>query len=315
MSDPLETNNVFVIVPSPRRLSWRWYPFKPFNQGLWIFLGLNVFSISFVITITLNYIQVKENFWRVFGYIWRAILAQSFPFPYKSRQKLFLLSFMLPVVLGFVTTIWYNTILGSFLSTKLLQTPIETIDDLRKSKFRIIDDAYSNGTLYLNQDYQANQDLLLVLGDKIAARLIDSLDRHYAYIEDSTHWTYFTVPKMIFFDDPRFRKMKLNLGVSFSRIYLNYSSPFKNELNRFIHLTKDVGLYNHWCERVFIENLKYKFSTFEPEPKEPIFHQLRVEYFENVFMTWGHILVIATVTFLLEVLTHFLKNKFDLFNF
>lgn len=69
---------------------------------------------------------------------------------------------------------------------------------------------------------------------------------------------------------------------------LNYNSVYKDRLNRFLQIAKDTGLYHHWCERVFLENLQLKVykDHLDLSNHETTSHSLRLEYFQYVFLVW-----------------------------
>lgn len=298
----LEFTEILVIAPSPNRLNSRLYFIKPFDAAIWMGLGIVVFYGTSFLTLTMWLTRRQGHFWYIFTDVLRLILTQPLSFHSMKRFKGLSLFFILIQGLGFIIILLYSTILGSFLTTYIYERVIKTFPDIRAANLKILFPVMDFNPLYSFEGIEENLDLFEPRDVYSLFILRDQLDQRFSFVELSDHWEHFAVPQMRFFNDQKFRKTEIVLSQSLSFININHDSLYKESLNRFIHLIKDYGLYKFWCEKVFMENLKYKVSMeVIVKTKEDIVHVLSLRYFQYIFAGWIGGLVLGIVVFCWEL--------------
>lgn len=301
---PLDTLHVFIVVPSPKPLRPMFYPFKPFSWDIWLVLGCVVLYTSILLKLSSpkSRLEIGEYFTNIF----KLSIAQSVS--YNHNDVVLSFCFMLNSVFGFILSLWYGAILGSFLTTILKEPRIESFDDIRSKGLEI---AAPKIPLYKSafKNMPEVSDLVHFYWYDDFMNLSNNMDDKYAFAEDSNHWNYFMVPQMDHYEDPRFHRLKFNLGSSFLSISLKENSIYKSKFNRVIHILKDVGLYQKYTDMVFLDNLKYKYVRYKLRTEIEKVRVLGIDYFEYVFFILVIGEIIAFAVFLLENIKNFFKKR------
>lgn len=299
-----------VIVPSPKPINRMNYPMRPFGMAIWLVLTIFIFYSGFLVHFGLYLKEADTDFGLYLESILRAILSQSYPL--HSKQKILFLTFVFTLIeiFGFMMTLWYSAMLGSFVTTTLYDSPIDSLDDIRKSNLKILlGDSYG----YLLQQYvgiESYRDLFLLYPLKEFRRFKLELNEAFAYVEASDRWMFYLKPRQQFYGVERFRAINKNLLSAASYINLNHDSVYKPRLNYFLQISKDVGLFNRWCDRTFLDTLIYNIF------KKPIISNehhykrkiLTVNFFKMLFLGWFIGIVFGGLAFVVEVFLKFRLN-------
>lgn len=225
----------FIIVPKAEFIKNSLYVVKPFSLQLWIMLfgyimyGSTIFSLVIYIT------KREFQFWRIFDHLLRSLLSQSYPNPIPGFK--ITLIYLLAMIMGFVITIWYSTLLGFFLTTFIQEPQVSTIAEFKKAGFKLID---RHQELELLNGYDDIKDFVLLVSFKELKETLASSNESYAYITSTAIW--YTIPS--FRDYFKISDFSLESGYVGFRFQEN--SLFKNRFHRYIHLIQDSGLYGFW---------------------------------------------------------------------
>lgn len=301
-SNTILTYHTMVMVPVPNPLARQFYPFKPYTPEVWLLtVALLVFSTIFLTVVRrpANYLETTHTFWYYFGIIQRALFAQPTFFSERTGYKKI---FYLLIFCGFILTTWYNALLGSYLTTTLSESPIRSIDDIARKNIKIL--VWEHAIKIYEKlagfpKYMPH--VSLVRGDVLTNYKL-KLDKSFAYIEKSTAWD-FRVQQMMFYKDIRFEDLGENLGNNAQAVNIKYNSFYKERLNRFIDLIKDVGLQKHWLDHAILDYIKYKpiditLESSETFPIQPI----EVNYFLIAFGILGAGWICALVALFGEII-------------
>lgn len=302
-STTLGFHKIIIIAPSPQPLHTRFYFIKPFGIKIWLCLVFAVFYSSSLMATTMRLMGVKGDLSHYFCDILRLVTSQTLSFHSMRKMRRLPLFYALNQALGFIVILWYSAILGSFLTTCLYGTTIETFDDLRAANLKVLTPKVDYNLLTLFQGVENNQDIFESVELNELSYRRNRLDRRNAYMEVSDHWVHFAQPQMRYFNDHRFKETKVILAMGTSFMMINHDSVYKQQLNRFIQRVKDVGLFKLWCERVFMEHLQ---NDIEMElmfkSKENVVNVLEVGFFEYLFIGWAIGLAVGLLTFVAELL-------------
>lgn len=295
-SEPLERDDALIIVPAPRPLKEMQYPYRPLENTTRLVCIFLLFYTTGLMTLSLRLADYENrpSFLELLFDIFRAILSQSFTM--KIRGFFASCYYIIIVEYGFIFTLWYCAILGSLITSVLYEEPIESLSDLREAKLTVV-----------------KPDFYMFPIDKLRGmRLIPERESrgniHYAYGKTSLYWNYYLQPMMQFYRNQVFIAMKEILGSSFAFIFRHHTCIFKKELDRFLQLSKDTGLYIYWCERFFVEFFQYNKKSFNFH-----FHEkkriLSLNYFRTVYFVWGLGILFSCLAFLIEILKFRIKKK------
>lgn len=305
-SYPLDRLHIFIVVPSPKPIHISLYPFKPFSLDLWISIASFILYSTVLIKLSTrkNSLETGDYFTRVL----RIALGQTITF--RHSHPLISLFYMLTILFGFIMNTWYGAILGSYMTTFLNESPITSFDDIRAKNLQIVAPNISSNLVIFASipEFAEHLDMFKILPFEEASQLLNSMDNRFAYSENSNHWNYFIVPQMNYYNDPKLQRFKINYGTSFLSFLFTERSLYKKPLDRFICLLKDVGLYKHYTESVFIDNLKFNFVNFPYVPPRDKVQVIRLKYFAYVFFGWLFGLGIGFLVFLLEVFCKLVGN-------
>lgn len=299
-SDSIDLYKVMIIVPTPERLHRQFYPFKPFTIEVWMLtIGLLFYTTVLITAVRPTTTGSSQTFWSYFGKIQRALFAQSFSYSEERHHRKI---YLLPILIGFMLTTWYNALLGSFLTTTLSETPIRCVDDIRKKNLTIL---CQDSVMPLWENMEGFTKYLPYIRPLDGRSLLLSelkLNRTFAFTEVSFIWNQIHLPQMKFYNDMRFKELDDVLVVSDIYMNINHNSVYKERFNRFIYLIRDVGLYKFWSENTFMDILKYKpLDVSLNSSKIPAIRPIHLGYFLHVYWFWSAGMVCALIAFIGEI--------------
>lgn len=203
---------------------------------------------------------------------------------------------MIPILFGFILTTWFNAILGSFTTTTLYDKQARTFDDMKNQNIKL---AVSDDPLNLFKDI--SKDLVVFMESEELNNLVWA-PNEYAKAMDSLAWNYFLVPFMNFYRRTFYIRGDQNLVTSFLHMSQRLETPHKEQLNRFIELIKDNGLYKHWCDIIYIDLMNSKiFSQYKFYTEQSSIQVLQLDFFTYAYLAWAVGLTLSFIVFLLEV--------------
>lgn len=298
-SYPLDFLHIFIVVPSPNPIQASLYPVKPFTFEVWIAIACVILYSTVLIKLSMiDDLEFGDHFTRML----RLAFAQSIQL--QHNHPILSLFYTLNMIFGFVISLWYGAILGSYMSTFLNEKPINSFDDIKAHGLEIIYPNFKEN----NKSFEdvpmiwENMDMFTLKPLEEASILFNTMDDSFAYLEDSNHWYNFMIPQMNYFNDVRLRRFDLNIGTSFLKFNFNVFSFYKNQFNRLIFLLKDVGLYKHYADMVFTHNLKHKFVNYSHFSPKSNIRVLRMNFFYYVFGGWSTGIGIGILVFVTEIL-------------
>lgn len=261
-----------------------------------------VFYGSSLLALTMKVINEGVDFWNHFNDILRLIICQPINTQSLRRMRGLFLFYIFNQTLGFIIVVWYSAILGSFLTTYIYGKTICSFVDIRAANLKILFPKLDFNILTNFEGIKDNLDLFEMTDITKMNHLRNHLDIGYAYVTLNDHWNHFALPQMRFYNDERFKATKILLAKGIAFMNINHDSVYKARLNRYIHIIKDVGLFQLWCEKVFMENLKHSVSMqLMTKSKDNVVKVLEIGYFEYLFIGWSVGLAFSCLVFVCEV--------------
>lgn len=248
LSTVLELMPWLIIVPKPKSLQYSKYILKPFSSEVWFLAFLVIFLASFV---------PRGNFGKNFTDFFRASLSQSYNF-----QKSYKISkiHLLIVFFGFVMTIWYSSLIGSFATTTLHEKPLKTLRDIKKSGLKILTEDFEN-KVFSNSKAYKNKKIFRNVSRNEFFKLGNSMNDSFGYLEYGDRWEYYYKPRMIFQNKINFVETDIVLGYFPVFLQMKEKLIFRRLLNDFLYKIRDVGLYQRWTKGAFLDAVKYKLEN------------------------------------------------------
>ncbi|KAL5277746.1 hypothetical protein ACFFRR_002772 [Megaselia abdita] len=297
-SYPFERLHIFVVVPSIYPIHLSLYPFKPFSLDVWI-------SIACVIlysTVLIKCSTIKDSL-EIGDYFTRNLrLSLSQTVSFRHNHPVISFFYILFIIYGFIISTWYGAILGSYMSTFLNEKSIASFEDIKAKNLKIV---LPNVSIHFNTfnkipEFIEHEDMFDFVPFDEASMLLNTMDKRFAYSENSNHWNYFMVPQMDYYKEPRLERFKINYGTADLRIYFNPTTIYKHKFNRLLFLLKDVGLYNHYTKSVFIDCLKYNFVNYTYVPPKSEVIAIDLIFVSYVFYGWFLGIGVAFIVFIIE---------------
>lgn len=315
ISDTLEVIDGIVIVPVPKRINVKYYCVKPFTLSMWIGLAVAIVYFTSVISFTVFVLTGKLDLSYYFGKVIRSLVNQPFSFGLFKKVTWFPVHYLLLQLFGFIVCTWYLAILGSFMTADLYERPIDSYEELEKTDLKILYNKDAEWLFnYMHGDIRNYLHLFEATNPKDFIKKINGFDQSYAYPITTDHWRNYFMPQMQFYSNIRFRISKMIIGSVHLNLNFNSDSIYKERVNRFLQLIKDTGLYKHWSEQVFLENMRLKVyeEHFHLKHLEQRSNALGLNYFQLIFMGWILGVSIAMASFIVEILRSFLKFEKDI---
>lgn len=292
-SNSLEQVSLIIVISKPDFIQTYLYIIKPFSLLLWIScFGYLIFG-SAVKFQTFKITKKNLSLWQIFDQLIRTLLAQS----YSSTLTGFINSaiYLLEMLFGYIITVWYSALLGTFLTTYIREPYISTVNELKKSKFKIMVDSNIFNT---TSGY-----------DKIKDIMIDGdLKRYGAFVVSSMQWDLFGQL------DNYYILKDFYLESSYLRHIFSFNSIYKSKFNRYIGILKDSGLYNFWKRNSLIAMPDHDKAEYIAELKSNFNYDdnlrvLNINYFLYPYFVWFIGSVIGIFVFISEMLHTTLRIK------
>lgn len=289
-SDDIDFSDILVLIPKAKPIEKKLYLVKIFAPGIWISTLFFIFYASAILSAYEVITRKKTTFWRTFCQLFRSSLGQSFPYP--TTFNMLSMFYMITVFFGFILTVWFSAILGSFVTTTLIDKQARTLEDLRMQNIKI---AIQTKNRDLEMFYGFNE-----IQDLTVNRKIQDED---AVLVPSDVWHYAIAPVMFKKSGERqYIKSDIIVERAFLRVPLPYqiNSIYKSRINRFIGLIKDYGIYLHWHGIVPWEIYEYQGKPYYARDEECSVHVLQLDFLVYPFWVWSIGLIFSCISFLLE---------------
>lgn len=303
-SNSLENYDILLIVPKAKFIESFLYIVKPFTLSLWLsLLGYLTYG-SVILSLAIYLIYKDLEVWTIFDQLLRTLISQSYIRPFKG--PIFSIIYMLAMIFGFIVTIWYSALLGSFLTTYLREPQISTLPELIESKTKIMS---SSNHINSTSGYNNIKDSLFFIPKYETSFKLFNSNYSFGYFIPSMTWEISSL------SDNYFAIKHFYLERSFVRFILPIHGIYKQRFNRFVDIIKDTGLYEFWKRqlyyewRYFGEELPIEMNQHRNIPED---HKriLDVKYFVYPFSFLVISCILGVVLFILEIIWIKCERKF-----
>lgn len=302
VSETLELVEMTIITPSPNEIPEKYYTIKPFGWRIWLTIFVLCLYSSGLVSIISKKTSQYGDFGYFLGIVQRAFIGFAFQYPKSNPFKAMKIFYMLLILFGFIINVFYSALLGSFLVAQLSEDPINTVEDFKQNQKYIILPLADYRVIETVFDMNYFESVFQLVDRPYFRYQKNILNTSYSYVEKTDHWKYFSYPLMDFHNDFRFHLTQIKLNVFNFYLNMNADSLYKDKLNRFIYLIRDVGLYQFWCRDAFLDNMRYKLYPYSYSYKDySIVDPLDLDYFEWIFSAFLGALTVSSLVFAAEV--------------
>lgn len=287
VSDTLELSKHVVITPSPKEIDRGEYIFRPIQSLVWILLFTFLTVATSALYIPSRLLFGIADFSLLWMNLFRTITYQSFNMVYCRSSKTVTTFFFLVTVVGFTVTTFYSTYLGSFVTTPIVEHPLDTMDDIQKSGLKVVILEHSEEWYGFFFPMDKYGDVFVLENITSLSSKLDNFDTTFCYITTELRWKYFIKPQMDMMNRRPFRLSNIAVVDVAFYINLNPQSFYRSELNRFLQLIRDYGLYQYWTNNAYFEGLKYKITEKGIlGVANNYFRPLNITFFEKLIIIW-----------------------------
>lgn len=302
-SNYLDYSKFVILIPRSKSTEKKLYLLRIFSFGIWSSTLTFVIFASFVLSMHNVIRNKKANFWRAIGQFLRSCLGQAFPggTTVNFNSHLYFVS----IWFGFVLTAWFSSILGSFTTTMLTEKQPRSLEDMRMQHIKLAVRyplKESNYTKMFIKFEEAKDVIVFVNESEIISLAIHP--KEYAISVNSVVWYYFMVPLMEFYRNKYYIKGDFIMEDSFLRVIYRNDSIYKEQINRFIGLTRESGLYQHWCDIVHLEAMQMNLNPYDYHQENNVIGALGLDFFTYPYCIWTAGLICSSIIFLLEIIIH-----------
>lgn len=146
--------------------------------------------------------------------------------------------YLIALLMGFIISVWYSSLLGSFLTTNLYTTQIRSLEDMRKTNMKIVF-PYEKAVMESLAKYEDCKDMAISVKLEEQYELFNNFNRSYAFLFFKSSFEYTFVPPIGYFES--------DVIVEYNFLSINiYNTIYKNSLDKLINIVLDTGLYEYW---------------------------------------------------------------------
>lgn len=241
-SKVLQRFSYLVITPKSKYISSFLYITKPFLLSLWIMLAAYLIFGTTILVLSNRIVNRNIEFWKIFDQLFRSLLGQSYVDPIPGFHMNIV--YLLIMIFGFIITIFYNSFLGSLLTTYKRNPQISTLHEFKKNNMKIMDEGKFLNTTF---GYKYIEDILFPVKRDDVYKILSSEDNSYGYVMNSVLWD------TINFSNNYIILKDFHLESNFLRLMFPVFSIFRKPFDRYIDLVHESGLYEIWKQNVNYE--------------------------------------------------------------
>lgn len=297
-----------LIVPIQKEIPRYLYIVRPLNWRTWILILISVFYISLVLNI-FDWIIEDKGVWR-YGRLGEGVLNAiafiiNIPPTFRldsAHWKHITGVYIFLLVLGFIVTSYYTTLLASFMTTTVFRDNLNTIDDLIDAGIPIMTQNFdAERLLPRNTSSEKIKSILQIVSPEIYNGHRNKFNQSFAYLASSDRWK-FLVKQQQYSQRPMFRFSDIcfiqNLPVNF---LMEYDSHLGESLKDFIMRVHSSGLVYYWAERDF--ELAVSMGEMKRYHNQVGASPVTLETLRYVWLLWSVGLTLSAFVFAVELCT------------
>ncbi|XP_055372808.1 uncharacterized protein LOC129606492 [Condylostylus longicornis] len=301
-SYPYDSSSLCIMVPFSKEIEQYLYTYLPFDPFVWLTLVNLIFYMT-LIKIIILHLSPTDDYSKFIGSAFSTSVSEVFFLP-TSRPKKYQLNFIqmiiiiLPYSLGFILSNVYMTKLSSYLTVSLFEPQTNTIEDLLKSKIKVL----ISETIFELTDTNTKK------------RHQSILNTSYGYVIDDDKIEFY-LSQQRYSKRPIFRKSQICLQKGLIGFFMPTDSIYEESFNHYIMKISETGLQHIWKEQSFIDAFKYGEGKFLYKDSSLLRHDLlRLQNVLGAFILWGSGCFLSLLIFLIERSIPYFKNHFAILN-
>lgn len=241
------------MVPIRKEIPQYMYIVRPLKGHLWVFLFFSVIYIGLIMNTFDRILQNNGSFGKAFLNAIAFILNIPATFRLSSvHWKQIIGVYINLLILGFVLTNYYTTLLASFMTTTVFNDDLHTVDDLVAAGIPVMVQTFDADRLFTKlKDTDQLRRILKIVSPEEYNEHRNKFNQSFAYPVASDKWNFFAMQQK-YSDRPMFRYSDIctsrNLPVSY---IMAYDSHLQESLKDFILRVWCSGLNYYWITKDF----------------------------------------------------------------
>ncbi|XP_037820077.1 uncharacterized protein LOC119609391 [Lucilia sericata] len=251
MSKPVIIARSYLMVPYDKPLPQVYYFFKPFQTYVWYILLL-AFIFNVMALALIHRLQHKSwSFSLQLLYVCLSFI--HLPFQLKRLKGPLRRHWeMLLILMGFVISNWYLSLLASLLYTRLYSQDIQSLQDLQRLNISIMVNEFEYSLLNVSAVDPIIMQQLLLVADNVLLENRRNLNPHYAYYSQYDKNSFY-LHQQKFLLRPIMKELsKEPINSVLGGIPMRYNWPFEHLLNNIMDHILESGLF----DRLLLDSLE-----------------------------------------------------------
>lgn len=296
---PLYLTRQYITLPYARPIASYLYFTRPFQRTMWLAV-LGTVGYGTLVLYVIHYKSQRTEIGMEFLCSWCYVFYLVQPVLRVSKWQQ-LLVHCLMLLFGFILTNLYLTMLSSMLTSGLFEPQPNSLEDLVHSPYRLlVDDFYF---VYLNKSSMLPAPII----SRMCVETSTALDRARASLNESfMYFAYEDRMDALLYQQhllkvPRFQLIKESIMYGLMSISIPYGLPYLNMLNTYLRRIFECGILSKMMNDAWRDTIASGiYILFRSEGTEQKPYDLQFYYY--AFGMWAIGLIIATISFLLELL-------------
>ncbi|ALC42730.1 Ir56c [Drosophila busckii] len=228
----------------------------------------------------------------------------------KRMRYLYVMMF----IMGIVSSNMYISKMASYMTSTPTPLQLNTMQDIIAANLRIQVQSFEYDRLVLSSQQYSQRFLQQVdVVDAQTSQLHrDRLNTSFGYFVPSDRWIFLDMQQR-HLNKPRFRLTDICTGPFYHVYPMHLDSHLHSVHQEFILLVQQSGLHQYWSQEAFLEALSMHYMQYYLETNAPA--PLSMSFFGTMMRTWCMGLVLAGLSFVLEMKCQLLKSYKQRFKF
>ncbi|KAI8120675.1 hypothetical protein CVS40_8183 [Lucilia cuprina] len=243
MSKPVIIASSYLMVPYDKPLPQLYYFFKPFQSSVW-YLLLLAFIFNIMALALIHRLQHKS--WSLsLQLLYVCLSFIHLPFQLKRlKGRLRRHWEMLLILMGFVISNWYLSLLASLLYTRLYSQDIQTLQDLQRLNISIMVNEFEYSLLNVSAVDPIIMQQLLLVPDNILLENRRNLNPLYAYYSQYDKNSFYLYQQKFLLRPVMKELQQEPINSVLGGIPMRFNWPFEHLLNKIMDHILESGLFD-----------------------------------------------------------------------
>lgn len=305
-SYPVEWSRVCIMVPAEDELPRYWYVVWPFGPYIWTIICISVVYIAILMRFlkhpTANFVTNLLTSLAV------VLNCSNMNLKLVNTGRRLQFFYTLLFLMGFVLNSYYCCYLTVYNMRPVFQPFLRTADDLLKANrlvwvpSNILEELRNNPYENLTRI----EPMIVEKSQLEVSEKMQNFSRHYAYMVTQNDWIFMGKLQRNLIQ-PLFQLSDMCSANKFNTFPIPYHAKFSHDLDFFILLVQQSGLWDFWQEEAFMAAIQSKYYRIlqDAYPIDP----LNLYYYRFAWIVLFGGSILASICVVVEVIVHNYRSR------